>query len=239
MISKLLVSAMLLLAPLQPIGDGRALVRAMHDQYAGKWYSTLTFTQKTTNVEADGTEKVETWQERIACPGKLRIDIEPVAEGGRILFADDMLYRYEKGKQVESRPLVHPLLVLGFDVYCQSPETIADKLSKLGIDLSVVRETTYDGKAVYVVGAKEGDERSPQFWIEKDRLLFVRLIRPAGKDGAKVSDVVFDKYEKAGGGWVAAEVRFSVDGKLATTEEYTDIKADVPLDPAIFDPAGK
>ena len=239
MISKLLVSALLLLAPLRPISDGRALVRAMHDRYAGKWYSTLTFTQKTTNFEPDGSQKVETWRERIACPGKLRIDVEPVAEGGRILFADDMLYRYEKGKQVESRPLVHPLLVLGFDVYCQAPESTADKLAKLGVDISVVREAKWNGADVYVVGAKEGDEKSPQFWIEKDRLLFVRMIRPVGKDGSKTSDVVFDKYEKAGGGWVAAEVRFMVDGKLATTEEYTDIKTDVPLDPSIFDPAAK
>lgn len=219
-----------------PMTDGRALVRRMHDRYAGKWYDTLTFRQKTTTYAADGKESAEIWHESLACPGQLRIDIEPVADGKSIIFANDTVYRLDHGKLAGSRPLIHPLLVLGFDIYCQPPETTIDRLEKLKVDLSIIRETTYNGTPVYVVGAKDGDLKSPQFWIEKKRLIFVRMLRPEGKDGAQTSDVVFDKYVKAGGGWVAAEVLFSVDGKLETREEYTEIKTGMPLSPTLFTP---
>lgn len=220
-----------------PPRDGRDLVRAMHDRYAGKWYATLTFVQKTTNVEPDGSEKVETWYEAMTCPGKLRIDVAPTSEGKGILFADDTIYRIEGGKVADSKPFVHPLMVLGFDVYCASPESTVARLEKIGFDLATLREDTWNGTPVYVVGAKAGDTRSPQFWIEKERLLFVRLLRPAGKDGAQTSEVIFDRYERAGGGWVAAEVRFGVDGKPSGREEYTEITANGTLPEGLFDPA--
>jgi hypothetical protein len=39
-----------------------------------------------------------------------------------------------------------------------------------------------------------------------------------------------------GGGWVSAEVKFFVDGKLATTEEYTNIKTDTQLNADLWNP---
>ena len=35
---------------------------------------------------------------------------------------------------------------------------------------------------------------------------------------------------------MSPEVIFMVDGKVVTTEEYSDPRADVPLDPKVFDP---
>jgi hypothetical protein len=34
-------------------------------------------------------------------------------------------------------------------------------------------------RPVYVVGAKQGDVHSPQFWIDKKQLSFVRMLRSA------------------------------------------------------------
>ncbi len=208
----------------------------MHDKYAGSWYHTLTFVQTTINYLSDGTSKSETWYEAMTCPGKLRIDILPLDDGNGILFADDTVMRIEKGAVADTHPLIHPLMVLGFDVYCAKPEATVAQLEKLGFDLSVVYEETWKGVPVYVVGAKAGDTRAPQFWIEKERLLFVRMVRPAGKDNAHSSEVVFDKYERAGGGWVAAEVLFSLDGRVTTKEEYAEIRANVDLPDGLFDP---
>jgi hypothetical protein len=39
-----------------------------------------------------------------------------------------------------------------------------------------------------------------------------------------------------GGGWMSPEVIFKVDGKVVTTEKYTEIRGDVTLDPKLFDP---
>jgi hypothetical protein len=212
------------------------LIRAMHDRYAKTWYKTLTFTQKTTHYEKDGTSRSEIWYEAASLPGKLRIDFDPVKDGNGILFADDTLYEFKKGKLEKSQPLVHPLMVLGFDVYALPTSATIAKLKQLKFDLSVMHEDTWQGRGVYVVGAKQGDARSPQFWVDKEHLYFVRMIQPVGKDGSLTREIQFNKYERAGGGWVAPEVVFLSEGRRETLEEYSEIRADVKLDDRLFDP---
>jgi hypothetical protein len=88
-----------------------------------------------------------------------------------------------------------------------------------------------------VVGAKQGDLATPQFWVDKDNLYFVRLFQLGGKDNKSVQETQFNKYQKAkGGGWVSVEVQFFVDGKKATTEEYADIQTETKLSNDLWDP---
>ena len=213
------------------------LIRAMQQKYAKSWYKTLTFKQKTTEFHEDGTKKESTWYEALEVPGRLRIDFDPVTEGNGVLFVNDTLYRFKDGAQADSRPFVHPLLVLGFDIYFMTPDDAIKKLQGLKFDLSTLREDTWQGRPVYVVGAKQGDLHSQQFWIDKKNLYFVRMLGPAGKDGKLTQETQFNKYFKVkGGGWVSPEVVFMIDGKPRTTEEYTEVRTDVPLDDKLFDP---
>lgn len=213
------------------------LIRAMRKKYEGKWYKNITFVQKTIEYQADGTSKVSIWYEALAMPGKLRIDFDPVKDGNGILFTDDTLYNVKGGKVQDSHALVHPLLLLGFDAYFLPVEETAQKLKNLGFDLSTLREDTWQGRAVYVVGAKQGDLRSAQFWIDKEHLYFVRMIQPAGKDKTRISETQFNKYERTkGGGWIAPEVIFLLDGKRVVLEEYSEIRTNVRLDNKLFDP---
>lgn len=217
--------------------SGDDVIAAMYKKYAGKWYKTLTFVQKTIHHKDDGTSSSETWYEAMTVPGKLRIDFADSKTGDGILFADGKLYSYRDGKSGPGRPFVHPLLVLGFDVYGQPAPTTIEQVKGLGIDLSVVHREKWMGRDVYVVGAKRGDVTTPQFWVDKKDLVFVRLIQQAGKDKKSVAETQFNKYVKAKGGWVSAEVKFFVDGKATTTEEYSDIQADITLSADLWDPA--
>ncbi|HEX8173843.1 MAG TPA: hypothetical protein VF543_01865 [Pyrinomonadaceae bacterium] len=213
------------------------LLRAMQKRYAAKWYRNVTFTQKTVEYQPDGTSKTSIWYEALAMPGKLRIDYDPIKDGNGILFVNDKVYSIKGGKVENSQPLVHPLLLLGFDAYFIPVEQTVTKLKAMGFDLSVLREDTWQGRPVYVVGAKAGDLHSSQFWIDKKNLYFVRMLQPAGRDKTRTSEVQFNKYIKMkDGGWVAPEVIFLLDGKPRVTEEYTDIKTNVPLDNRFFDP---
>ena len=83
-----------------------------------------------------------------------------------------------------------------------------------------------------MVGAAKGDEKTNQFWIDKDRLLFVKVIE-AQKNGA-INDIRFDKYVKLGGGWIAPEVLFYVDGKLNFHEIYRDWKINEAVNEDLF-----
>ena len=215
-----------------PPKNGEELVTRMRERYAGKWYRTLTFTQRTTLPDG----KVEIWYEALELPGKLRIDVAPLDSGKTLLFRNDSLYVFEQKKLKASQPLVHPLMVLGFDVY-QSPvsETVR-KLKDLKFDLSKVHETTWKGRPTYVVGAAPQDTTSPQFWIDAERLYFVRSLEPSKKDALVINETVFDKYVPLDGGWVELEVLFLANGKQQVKEEYSNTRANVKLDPAIFDP---
>src|ERR1700758_2529003 len=117
------------------IHSADALVRAMHERYAKSWYNTITFTQKSTTFNDDGTTKVETWYEAAMLPGKLRIDIGPAADGRAYLLADGNVTVFDKGREVNSRPLVNMLLVLGFDVYRQAPEKTLQVIASEKYDL--------------------------------------------------------------------------------------------------------
>lgn len=218
------------------IKSGDELITAMQKKYEGKWYKTLTFVQKTIHHQADGTTTSEMWHEAMSVPGNLRIDIVDSKTGDGILFADGKVYSFKDGKPATGRPYVHPLLVLGFDVYMQPAATTIEQVKGLGIDLSVVHEEKWQGQDVYVVGAKQGDLNTPQFWVDKKNLLFVRLIQLTGKDKKTVQETQFNKYVRSGGGWVSAEVQFFSDGKPLTTEEYTDIQSGMQLSPDLWNP---
>jgi hypothetical protein len=217
------------------IRDGEGVLRAMQERYAKDWYETLTFTQKSTTHKPDGTNTSETWYESALLPGKLRIDIGPASEGNGILIADGALTLFKGGQVTDTRPFVHMLLVLGFDVYRQPAETTIAEVKGQGFDLSKMREDVWEGQAVYVVGADRGDLKTKQFWVEKKRLLFVRMIEPDEKEPTKINDTRFIDYKKLPVGWVAAGVEFFVDGKNVFSEEYSDIKTNPKLDAGMFD----
>ncbi len=237
---KILITLFILLSSIGALAgeikNGSDLIAAMHSKYDGKWYKTLTFVQKTTNFKPDGTKDVSIWYEAMTLPGKLRIDFAPIEKGDGILFADGKLISFRDGKAGPARPFVHPLLVLGFDVYMQPVETTVAQLKGMNIDLAAVHEEIWQGRPAYVVGAVKDDLRSPQFWVDKKGLYFVRLIQPVGKEKKNIQETQFNKYVKAKGGWVSAEVLFFVDGKPTTTEEYSDIQAGIGLSLDLWDP---
>lgn len=230
------VLLMCTLAHAQGIRNGETLLRAMHDRYASSWYKTLTFTQKSTTYKPDGTSSVETWYEAAMLPGKLRIDIGPATEGNGYVLVDGMATVVKDGKVDRTFPLVNMLLVLGFDVYTQDPETTIKVVRGEGYDLAKLREDTWEGHPAYVVGADKGDLTSKQFWVTKDSLLFVRVIEPKRNDTKKLDDIRFTDYRRLARAWVAARVEVHSDDKLVFSEDYTDIQAGVKLSPAVYDP---
>lgn len=236
---KLLCLIALLVVPVtaSDIKSGSDVIAAMYKKYEGKWYKTLTFVQKTVTHKPDGTDDVVIWYEAMAIPGKLRIDIAPLEKGEGILFAEGKSVRFRDGKGGPANPFVHPLLVLGFDVYAQPVDTTLSQLKAMNIDLAKMHVAKWQGRDAYVVGANMGEMNVPQFWIDKQNLYFVRLIQMSGRDRKTVAETQFNKYYKVkGGGWVSPEVLFFADGKPTISEYYTDVQTDVKLDPDLWNP---
>ena len=152
-----------------------------------------------------------------------------------MLFANNRQYVYKSGKLDNEKDRIHPLLVLGFDVYGQPVATTLQQLKDLHIDLATTHEEKFEGRSVVVVGAKSGDTTSPQFWIDKERLYFVRLLQPDDKDPKTTEDIRFDDYKRvSGGGWVAEHVAVYSEGKLVFEEKYSDVKVNPTLKNELF-----
>ena len=216
--------------------DGADLVRLMHDRYVGKWYKTLTFTQATLRRTPADTMVHETWYESAKLPGRLRIDVGAPDGDPIILFARDSTFVRRGSSKVAGRAGRNPLLILGFDAYTQSIERTVSVLRDEGFDLAKMHEGTWEGRKVFIVGAAPGDTTSQQFWVDAVRLLFVRMLSPvvAGKPGTE--DVRFEKYQPAGGGWLATYVTASRRGKLIQSETYSDIRVNIPIPDSRVDP---
>ena len=213
-----------------------ALVQQMVERYQKDWYTHLTFDQKTTFYTADGqVERVQWWYEALEAPGALAIHFDEKNSGNGILFKDGVQYGYANGQAIQEMPRVHDLLVLGFDIYKQAPTKSMEQLSSVGYDMTKMYADEWQGKEVWVVGVDAPSDSVSQFWIEKDRLLFVRSLKP-GRAGT-MQEVLFNKYEPIKGGWVAPEVVFNMNGQRMLYEEYFNIQAPATLDSAIFNPS--
>jgi hypothetical protein len=217
------------------VNDGESLIRAMYERYHDKWYKTLTFVQTTTVTRPSSPPTTQVWYESLSLPGKLRIDLGSPELGNGVLYRSDSVYNVTGGKVVSADTGFNPLLVLGFDVYHQSPEQTISVLRHLGYQMSRFRSSTLEGKAVYVVGASSPqDSTSKQFWVERDKLIFIRSREKNA--GGQQSEIRFIDYVPAGNTYVARQVWQLIGGAPRLHEEYGSIKADVPLDSALFDP---
>lgn len=220
------------------ITSAESLVQAMHDRYAGRWYSTLTFTQTTTRVLPNDSTTVEEWREWSAIPGRLRIEMGPPEQGRTVIFNRDSTFVLSHGRVAQRVNRWNDLMPLGFDVYRQPVERTLDQLRRGGFDLSRFHVDSIEGVPVYVVGAARGDSLSKQFAIEADRLLFMRLIDPIPNQPGKTQHVWFRRYEPLGQGWIAPEVEVLVDGRRVFHEIYANVRIGETLDDALFNPDG-
>jgi hypothetical protein len=225
--------------PVDPgINSAQQLVEAMRERYDGRWYSTLTFVQASTFYRPDGSVlRSETWPESAMMPGRLRIDIGNPSIGNAVIYANDTVYQFQQRRLISRQPGNNPLQLLGFDVYHLPPSRTLEILASLGYDLSMMHRTTHDGRDYYVVGARPGDLKRKQFWVDADRLLLWRVLEPwLPTDSVNVREIRFQDYKQHGGGWVAEEVDFLRNGTRYFFEKYRDVRTDVQIDPALFDP---
>lgn len=221
---------------------GMDVLHAVREAYDGRWYRTLTFVQKTTMFAADGKATVTTWYESVRQPSsgptQLRIDVGDPAQGNGVLYTADSARVFRNGKQVVNQAGGNALLPLVEGAYVQPVERTVAELRQTKVDFA--RGTvsgTWEGRAVWIVGAASAsDTTSPQFWVDAENKMVVRVIF-VPVPGAPIMDMRLGEVRPAGGGLLATRCEFYVKGKLVQTEEYQDWQADRELPDALFDPA--
>lgn len=220
---------------MEPPKTGEELLARMHDAYQGKWFNTLTFTQKTTIRRPNGTDTVQTWFEAMK-GNRLRIDVGDPAQGNGSLSTPDSTYIIRGGKLVRAVPQGNPFIPFVGAMYLQPVSKTITDIKPLNFDLSKVRSDTYQGRQVWVVGSNGAtDLDSPQFWVDAQRLIVLRMLLPIFPNAkAKAQDIQLNEYVSLGGGWLATQVRMMDADIPRQIEDYSGWKSGVELPDSFF-----
>jgi hypothetical protein len=208
----------------------------MRQKYGGQWFKTLSFTQNNTLYSTRGGETNSQWRQRIAVPGKLRIDYLPLTQRSGVLFDGSRVHTFDNGRAIDAQPGVNPLLLITADLYVQPIERTRQLLDSLGFDLTKLRKDTWEGQPAHVLGAAAGDSTTSQFWVDAEKLVTVRVVQKEHRGTRDiVTDVRFGKFMDFGGFPIATEVLQYRDGRLVFREQYVDVKVNDPIPDATFD----
>ncbi len=225
----------------QPVPKtGAEVFQRMHDAYAGTWYRSLTFVQKTTQRRRDGSDTVSTWYESLRQNGRrteLRIDTGDPSAGNGVLYTADSLWRVHNGKLASAANGGNEFLPLIEGVYFNPVSQTVHELDSTKIDMSHVTEGRYQNRRVWIVGTSSAaDTTSPQIWVDVERNVAVRaILSPA--PSVPVLDIHLDGYVPIAKAWLATKITMTQGGVPRQTEEYRDWKVNMDLPSGLFDVA--
>ncbi len=213
--------------------SGVKILEKMHKRFAGKWYKTFTFTQKTESYKNDSLIKTATWYEAIVFPDYFRISFGEIKEGNAVIFIKDSSFNFSKGKLVRKGLRGEDLTFLLGGMYFHSIDTVLVKMRKEGYDITKAHEITWNGRKYYIIGSNTDDEKQNQLWIDKEKLFVKRFIK---FNGANKEEGLFGDHVKIGKAWSETSCSFFVNDKLIQKETYYDCIANKQVDMGLFDP---
>lgn len=196
----------------------------------------FTFVQETIHYNDQGEPKdTTTWYEAIRYPKDFRIDFGDPEKGNANVNRNDSIYVFRGNKLVHKGPEIQEFLILEGGLHYYSAEETIYRLQKLGIDTETFTKSTYQGKPVFIIGAKEGEHSKPQIWLDAKELHAIRRFN-MGKKG-ELYEVRYDNYQDFDGHRIETWIEFWLDGKLIQTERYNQIDIAPNLSDADFDPS--
>ncbi|MDD4234846.1 MAG: hypothetical protein PHF99_02390 [Bacteroidales bacterium] len=204
------------------INSSDMLVNAMIEKYDGRWFKEISFEQTTSFYKEGEIFNTESWYETYQYPGKLLIEYDKFGSGSGQLYRNDSIYLFTNHKLDTAYPLVHSLVFLTMDLYHLDKKFAIKRISDMGFDISKFRTDKFNDVPVYVVGSSVSDDNLDQFWVDKEKLIVVKMIKNTNK-GIQV--VELDDYRELNGyGLIEQQVRFYLNDELYMTEKYYNIE---------------
>ena len=211
---------------------------ALQNRYGGSWYRTLTFTGENTRWDTQGRATRNRFAEYVSVPGRLRIEFLPWSNRSGVLFESGRVHVFDNGQLLDSRSQRHPVLLLTADIYAMPSESALSALRDLGVATQRFRQTTWQRRPIYVIGAERGDTTSTQVWFDAETFIPLRWIQSERTGGQlTVGDTRFLNYRRVGGYPIPHEIMGYRDGRRALREVYSGVRVNPQLSAQLFDPA--
>ena len=129
-----------------------------------------------------------------------------------------------------------------FDLYkdlllFRSRKVLSERLSDLGVDISVSSLGKFEGQPAFVVGAEYPDKTLPQVWIDMETFQPVRMIIPGGSASYSTDflEIRYLQWQKIGKIWYPMRIEFVQDGTTVRTIEVNDYQVDPDFSKDVFD----
>lgn len=196
--------------------------------------ATASFIQVTTVTLSSG-DITQRQRVLVEAPDRMRVDNVPFSSRSGAIYTGDRAITYANGRRAAAVDERNPLLLLGFGVYRQPAGVTQSALSDLGISLSVMREATYEGRPVWIIGAAPGDTTSNQVWFDAARWIPLRLIQSERRGTRTIrSDTRYSGHADPAP-TVPRVIDVYRNGTRALHAEVAALQLGVPVPPAAFD----
>ena len=202
--------------------SGTDIIKQAHKKYYRGPCRIFTFSQKNTHYKNDTVSGHSEWYEAIEFPDKFRIDFGDRSKGNYVVFKHDSVFNYKKGELVKTRADSSTLLLLLGGMFYRELDDVLKRIRHAKYDVRVLSLQKWKGLDTYVIGAKEGDLRSNQVWIDKKTLRVMRIVERINEE--ETMDMRFEAHHDWCKGYGETKVSFRRNGKLEQEEEYYDIK---------------
>lgn len=114
---------------------------------------------------------------------------------------------------------------------------LQDKLSLLGVDVTVSSLGRFQGKPAYVLGAQYPDETTPQVWLDKDTFRPFRWIMTSKSEQNQKNsiEVRYVEWQKVRNTWYPMRIEFFMAGILVREIHVQNIEVNPSFSKEIFD----
>jgi hypothetical protein len=129
-----------------------------------------------------------------------------------------------------------------FDLYkdlmfYRSRVQLEDRLSTLGVDMSVVAYGRFEDKIAFVIGAERPDDPVPQVWVDKESFLPVRWLMKADDADARTVDleIRYADWRQIEHVWYPMQVVYYQDGKPVREINVESLSTNLTFPMELFD----
>jgi hypothetical protein len=214
--------------------NGLEVIGAMRRAHPSRALRSLAFTMTTTEHRGDSATPGRA-RAHASLPGKFRVTRLPTSTRTGYVRDRQRLAVFEAGRRVASANRVDLAILLAYDVYAQSIDTTIMWLDSARVRFALARRDELEGRGVWVVGATEGDTTSLQFWVDADEWRVLRVIqRDPGAPNTLV-DTRFTEFTDVLGVPVPLRSVTYRNGRLAATQEMSNVAANPSLPSRSFD----